>query len=63
MNWIMIVVGVLLMAAGVIWTLQGLNLLPGSAMSGVLLWVVVGPVVEVVGLLLVVIGIARLRRS
>ncbi|UOE43092.1 hypothetical protein [Agromyces larvae] len=62
MNWLMILVGALLMAVGIVWTLQGFGVLPGSAMSGVLIWAIVGPVVEIVGLLLLIIGIARLRR-
>jgi hypothetical protein len=32
--------------------MQGLGYLPGSAMSGVTLWAVVGPVVALVGLVL-----------
>ncbi|KRE40850.1 hypothetical protein [Knoellia sp. Soil729] len=46
--------GVLLVLAGVVWTLQGLNVLGGSAMSGVTLWAVVGPIVAVLGVVLAV---------
>jgi hypothetical protein len=48
--------GALLVLLGVLWTLQGLNYLGGSAMSGVTLWAVVGPVVALGGLLLAVVG-------
>jgi len=48
--------GVLLAVVGVIWGLQGLGVLGGSAMSGKSLWAVVGPVIAVVGVVLVVIG-------
>jgi hypothetical protein len=52
--------GVLLVLVGAVWTLQGLGYLGGSAMSGVALWAVVGPVVVILGLLLAVRG-ARKR--
>lgn len=48
--------GVLLVVVGVVWTLQGLGYVGGSAMSGVALWAVVGPVVVILGLLLAVRG-------
>ena len=46
------VAGLVLIAAGVTFTLQGLDLLGGSAMSGKTLWVVLGPIVALVGLAL-----------
>ena len=58
----LLVLGALLVVIGVVWTLQGLGYLPGSVMSGVTLWAVVGPVVALVGLVLVVRGISRGRR-
>jgi hypothetical protein len=51
-----VVVGALLVAAGALWTVQGLGYVGGSAMSGVTLWAVVGPIVAVVGVLLAVWG-------
>ena len=48
--------GVLLVLVGAVWTLQGLGYIGGSAMSGVPLWAVVGPVVVILGLLLAVRG-------
>jgi hypothetical protein len=46
---------------GTIWALQGLGIIGGSAMSGVTLWAVVGPVVAVVGLVLLILGVRRSR--
>jgi hypothetical protein len=46
-------IGVLLMAVGALWTLQGLGFVGDGTMSGVTLWAVVGPVVGAVGLLFV----------
>jgi hypothetical protein len=51
-----VVVGILLVAVGALWTLQGLGYVGGSAMSGVTLWAVVGPIVVVVGVLVVLWG-------
>ena len=45
-----VVIGVLLLLVGALWTLQGLGYVGGSAMSGVTLWAVIGPVVAVAGL-------------
>jgi hypothetical protein len=58
---VLIVVGVLLVLVGAVWTLQGLGYLPGSVMSGVTFWAVVGPVVILVGLVLAFRGLARRR--
>ncbi|MEP7034249.1 MAG: hypothetical protein ABI662_08910 [Dermatophilaceae bacterium] len=52
--------GTLLVLIGLIWTLQGLDVIKGSAlMSGKPLWAVIGPIVLVVGALVVV----RARRA
>ena len=61
MKWVLIIVGVLLVGAGVVWTLQGLAILPGSVMSGVTFWAIVGPIVAVVGVALIGFGFARGR--
>jgi len=63
MNWLLIVFGGLLTLSGAIWTLQGVGILPGSAMSGEMLWAIVGPIVAVVGVALLSWGIARRRRA
>jgi hypothetical protein len=42
--------GVLLVLVGLIWTLQGLNVITNSAvMSGKPLWAVIGPIVAIFG--------------
>jgi len=48
------VLGVVLVAVGVLWTLQGLGIVGGSVMSGSTTWAIIGPIVAVVGILLVV---------
>ena len=52
-------VGLILMLAGVIFTLQGAGVIGGSAMSGVTLWAVAGPVIAVAGLAIAVAGLHR----
>jgi hypothetical protein len=61
MNWLVLGLGVVLTLFGVLFTLQGLDVLPGSPMSGVTLWAILGPIVAIVGLALVGVGFARRR--
>lgn len=63
MRWVEIVVGVLFSLVGIVWLLQGLNLLPGSGMSGQAFWAIVGFIVLVVGLALLSLGIRSHRTS
>lgn len=55
-------VGALLVLVGLIWTLQGLDVLGGSVMSGVTLWAIIGPVVAILGAWLVA-RVVRARRQ
>ncbi|HEX8598901.1 MAG TPA: hypothetical protein VF952_10355 [Chloroflexia bacterium] len=41
--------GVLLVLAGIVWLLQGLNVLPGSFMTGQSFWAFVGAVCLILG--------------
>ncbi len=54
---VLLVMGVVLILMGVLWTLQGLDVVGGSAMSGHALWAVVGPIVIVVGAILLFRGL------
>ena len=51
-----VILGVLLVLIGLLWTGQGLGWIGGSPMTGVTLWAVVGPIVAVIGVVLVVRG-------
>ena len=42
-------IGILLVLVGILWTLQGLDILGGSGMSGVAIWAVIGPFVALIG--------------
>lgn len=55
-------VGALLVIVGLVWFLQGIDVLGGSGMSGKTLWAVVGPVVAIVGAG-VLVGALRMRRD
>jgi hypothetical protein len=52
--------GLLLMAIGAIWFLQGINVLPGSFMTGQTRWAVIGGITAAVGLAL---SVASSRQS
>ena len=51
-QWVGRIIGVVLVLIGGLWTLQGLNLVGGSFMTGSALWLVIGVVVVIAGLAL-----------
>lgn len=51
-TWLPMTVGTVLVVVGAVWASQGFGLLQGSPMSGVGLWAIVGPIVSVLGLVL-----------
>jgi uncharacterized membrane protein HdeD (DUF308 family) len=55
----LIVVGILCLLVGCIWILQGINVLPGSFMSGHAKWSVYGGLVVIVGIALLVTATRR----
>jgi LPXTG-motif cell wall-anchored protein len=55
------IVGALLVLMGAIWFLQGINVLPGSFMTGQLRWAVIGGIAVAAGVALLVT--ARRRRK
>ncbi len=59
MRWIWLVAGVVLLGVGVLWILQGFNVLAGSGMSGKTIFAVLGIIVGVIGLVLLGVGITR----
>ena len=50
------VVGALLVIVGCVWLLQGVNIIPGSFMTGQMKWAVYGAITLMVGLLLIFAG-------
>jgi hypothetical protein len=55
-----LVIGVVLVLVGILWTLQGLDILGGSGMSGVGIWAVIGPFVALIG---IVVALGGRRRT
>jgi len=49
MRTTLIVAGVLLMLVGTVWFFQGINVLPGSFMTGQMQWAVYGAIAFLVG--------------
>ncbi|GMQ79470.1 MAG: hypothetical protein BMS9Abin02_2067 [Anaerolineae bacterium] len=54
MKVILIIVGVLLILTGIVWFLQGINVLPGSFMTGQIEYAIAGIVSAIVGTGLIV---------
>jgi hypothetical protein len=56
---ILLIVGVILVFAGLIWFFQGIGLIPGSFMTNNLTWVIIGPITALIGAGLVWFGYHR----
>jgi hypothetical protein len=52
----LVALGVVIVLAGLLFTLQGVGVVSGSTMSGTTFWSVAGPVIIVVGLAVAVVG-------
>ena len=49
MKTILAVLGILIMLMGCVWCLQGINVLPGSFMTGQMQWAVYGVIAVIIG--------------
>ena len=63
MRILFIVLGVLLELVGIVWILQGANVLTQGQMAGHSQWIVIGVIVDVVGTALIIFGALRRRTS
>ncbi|MET1058570.1 MAG: hypothetical protein ABWX84_03175 [Nocardioides sp.] len=54
-----VALGAVLFFVGLVFTLQGLGYIQGSAMTGVDFWAFAGPVVAGLGVALVIVGLRR----
>ncbi len=59
MRIILSIVGVLLILMGAVWFLQGVNVLPGSVMTGQVQWAIYGALAIVIGIGLIVLANRR----
>jgi hypothetical protein len=62
-NGLLIGIGLLATIAGIIFALQGVGVLGGSAMSGTTLWAVLGPLIALAGIALAALGLWRSRSA
>ncbi len=58
---LLVVVGALIAIAGIVFTLQGVGDVTGSFMTGATQWAIIGPVIAIVGLVLMGFGLLRRR--
>jgi hypothetical protein len=54
MRKLLTIIGALLVFFGVIWILQGINILPGSFMTGQIKWAVYGGIAAAIGIVMLV---------
>jgi hypothetical protein len=59
MRWVWVIVGVLALFTGAVWTLQGLGVIKGSVMTGQMTFVIIGPIVALIGVALVAVGLRQ----
>ncbi len=62
MRWILSIVGLVLVLLGILWILQGLNIVPVGFMAGHLQYAVLGLVAAVGGLVLVLFANRRSKK-
>ena len=55
----LITLGVIALILGAVWTGQGMNLIPGSFMTGDRMWLSIGLIIAAVGIILIVLGLRR----
>lgn len=53
------VIGGLLILGGAVWVLQGINILPGSFMTGQIQWAYNGAIAIVIGIAMILFGRSR----
>jgi uncharacterized membrane protein YdbT with pleckstrin-like domain len=59
----LLIVGVIAVSIGAIFAGQGANLIPGSSMTGEKMWLYIGLVIAIVGIILIVLGVRRPGRG
>jgi multisubunit Na+/H+ antiporter MnhB subunit len=48
-RWLQGILGIFLLVFGVLWVLQGLNIVGGSFMTGQTIWLIIGIIVALLG--------------
>ena len=60
---VLIIVGVIALIVGAVFAGQGANLIPGSSMTGDRMWLYIGLIVAIVGIILIALGLRRPGRG
>ncbi len=61
MKWLLYIIGILLILIGLMWILQGVNVLLGSPMSGHIQYSILGIVVALIGAAAIILANRRGR--
>jgi uncharacterized membrane protein len=59
LHWVLLMVGIVLDVIGAVWLLQGVNILPGSFMTGQMFWAYTGGIVMIVGMAVTAFAMRR----
>ena len=60
---VLVAIGSLVVVMGVVFMLQGFGLIGGSAMTGSVLWAILGPIIALAGIALIVVGVRSRPKS
>lgn len=52
MKWVLNILGIIFIVVGLVWILQGVNILPGSFMTGNMLYAILGLALDVIGIIM-----------
>ncbi len=63
MRWVFNILGILLVLVGIVWILQGVNILPGSFMTGQIQYAYYGIVLDMVGVVLLALANRRSKTA
>ncbi|WP_330468161.1 hypothetical protein [Micromonospora zamorensis] len=61
-GWLSLTLGLLAVVIGAVWTVQGLGYVSGSVMTDQKIWAAIGPIVALVGLVVLWLGLRSRRR-
>ncbi|MEH0841528.1 hypothetical protein V6U81_03915 [Micromonospora sp. CPCC 205711] len=62
-GWLTLTLGLLAVVVGAVWTVQGLGYVSGSVMTDERIWALIGPVLTLVGLVVIWRGLRARRRT
>ena len=54
---LLVAIGSLVVIMGIVFMFQGIGLIGGSAMTGSMLWAILGPIIALGGVALIVVGL------